>query len=216
MKKILLFDLDGTLTDPALGITNSILYALEKMGFPRPPRAELYPFIGPPLVESFQKYCSMTAAEAEHALAVYREYFSVTGLFENEVYEGIPAALANLRAAGFSLCLATSKPEKFARQIMDHFDLAKYFDFIGGADIEGARGAKADVIGYVLAAVGAHAADALMIGDRMHDAEGAAAHGIPTVGVTWGYGSEEELRRAGAIRLARTPAEMVTIVRSVG
>ena len=90
MKKVLLFDLDGTLTDPALGITNSILYALEKMGFPKPPRRALYPFIGPPLVESFQKYCSMTEAEAQRALALYREYFSVTGLFENEVYEGIP------------------------------------------------------------------------------------------------------------------------------
>lgn len=216
MLTTVLFDLDGTLTDPGLGITNSILYALDKMGFPKPPREDLYPFIGPPLTESFQKYCGMTAEQAEEALRVYREYFSVTGLFENSVYDGIPEMLDSLRKAGLRLCLATSKPEVYARRIVERFDLARCLDFVGGATLTGERNAKADVIAYVLAETGTPAGQTVMVGDRRHDAEGAAAHGIPCIGVLWGYGDETELRAAGAAQIASDPGELARLILAAG
>lgn len=216
MKTTILFDLDGTLTDPGLGITNSVMYALRKLGYEVPAREKLYKYIGPPLSDSFREDYGMTAQQAQHAIDVYREYFSVTGLFENEVYPGIPEMLADLRANGKKLLLATSKPEKFARRIMEHFDLAKYFDFIGGADLAGTRGTKDRVIGYVLRETGTDAADCVMVGDRLHDAEGAATFGIPTVGVLWGYGSEEELRSAGCAGIAEDAGELVRLCRTIG
>ena len=212
MPTTILFDLDGTLTDPGLGITNSILYALGKMGFPKPPRENLYPFIGPPLTESFQKYCGMTAAQAEEALRLYREYFSVTGLFENSVYDGIPEMLASLRNAELRLCLATSKPEVYARRIVERFDLVPYLDFVGGATLSGERNAKADVIAYVLNETGTAADQTIMVGDRRHDVEGAAVHRIPAIGVLWGYGDETELRTAGAAQIASDPGELARLI----
>ena len=212
MPTTILFDLDGTLTDPGLGITNSILYALGKMNFPKPPRENLYPFIGPPLTESFQKYCGMTAAQAEEALRFYREYFSVTGLFENSVYDGIPEMLASLRNAELRLCLATSKPEIYARRIVERFDLAPYLDFVGGAALSGERNAKADVIAYVLNETGTAADQTIMVGDRRHDVEGAAVHRIPAIGVLWGYGDETELRTAGAAQIASDPGELARLI----
>jgi len=212
MPTTILFDLDGTLTDPGLGITNSILYALGKMGFPKPPRENLYPFIGPPLTESFQKYCGMTAAQAEEALRLYREYFSVTGLFENSVYDGIPEMLASLRNAELRLCLATSKPEIYARRIVERFDLAPYLDFVGGATLSGERNAKADVIAYVLNETGTAADQTIMVGDRRHDVEGAAVHRSPAIGVLWGYGDETELRTAGAAQIASDPGELARLI----
>lgn len=212
MPTTILFDLDGTLTDPGLGITNSILYALDKMSFPKPPRENLYPFIGPPLTESFQKYCGMTAAQAEEALRLYREYFSVTGLFENSVYDGIPEMLASLRKAELRLCLATSKPEIYARRIVERFDLAPYLDFVGGATLSGERNAKADVIAYVLNETGTAADQTIMVGDRRHDVEGAAVHRIPAIGVLWGYGDETELRTAGAAQIASDPGELARLI----
>lgn len=144
-----LFDLDGTLTDPALGITNSIMYALDKMGREIPPRESLYSFIGPPLVQSFQSL-GMTKDEAETALRTYREYFSVKGLFENKVYDGIPEALETLSNAGVKIILATSKPELYAAQILEHFSLDKYFTSVCGASMDEKRVDKADVIKYAL------------------------------------------------------------------
>lgn len=216
MKTTILFDLDGTLTDPGLGITNSVMYALEKLGYEVPAREKLYKYIGPPLSDSFRADYGMTQQQAQHAIDVYREYFSVTGLFENEVYPGIPEMLETLRAGGKKLLLATSKPEKFARRIMEHFDLAKYFDFIGGADLAGTRGTKDRVIEYVLRETGTDAADCVMVGDRLHDAEGAARFGIPTVGVLWGYGSEEELRSAGCVGIAKDTEELVQLCCTIG
>lgn len=216
MKTTILFDLDGTLTDPGLGITNSVMYALEKLGYEVPAREKLYKYIGPPLSDSFRADYGMTQQQAQHAIDVYREYFSVTGLFENEVYPGIPEMLETLRTGGKKLLLATSKPEKFARRIMEHFDLAKYFAFIGGADLAGTRGTKDRVIEYVLRETGTDAADCVMVGDRLHDAEGAAKFGIPTVGVLWGYGSEEELRSAGCVGIAKTAEELVQLCCTIG
>lgn len=209
MRDIILFDLDGTLTDPALGITNSILHALEKMGRDLPPRESLYRFIGPPLVPAFQEFLGMTEEEANRALTLYREYFSVNGLFENTPYDCIGDALAQLKNAGCTLVLATSKPEKFALRILEHFDLAQYFTLICGASMDAERNTKDAVIGYALVKLGfPDVSRVVMIGDRHHDAEGAAVFGIPTVGVLWGYGSRDELEQAGAERIVSSVSEM--------
>lgn len=211
-----LFDLDGTLTDPALGITNSIIYALEKMGREIPPRESLYSFIGPPLIQSFQSL-DMTKEEAERALQIYREYFSVKGLFENTVYDGIPNALSQLNDCGIKLLLATSKPELYAKQIIEHFGLDKYFTAIYGASMDEKRVDKADVIRYAAKSAGiANLNKAVMIGDRMHDILGAKKNGIVSIGVLWGYGSEDELKEAGADYIVGTLSEMVSAVITVG
>lgn len=207
--RAVLLDLDGTLTDPGMGITNSILYALREMGREAMPRESLYRFIGPPLRESFERFCGMSEAESEEALRLYRVYFADRGLFENEVYPGIREMLAALHAAGIPLVLATSKPEIYARKILSHFALSEYFSFIGGSELSGERVRKADVIAYCLRAIGVgeseNRSDFLMIGDRMHDIEGAHAHGIQAVGVLWGYGSAAEMAEAGADETAASP-----------
>ena len=209
MTDYLFFDLDGTLTDPFRGISNSILHALDRMGREKPERAFLRRFIGPPLVPAFREYLGMTAEEAEEALGYYREYFSVTGLFENEVYPGIPEALRALRGSGFVLCVATSKPEPFARRILEHFSLAEHFAEICSATLDGVRGTKAQVLRELSDRLHAEEGSRfIMIGDRLHDAEGAREVGIETVGVLWGYGSREELTGAGCVLLAERPEEL--------
>ena len=213
MRDIIFFDLDGTLTDPALGITNSILHALARMGRELPVRESLYRFIGPPLVPAFQEFLGMTEEEAQRALVLYREYFSVTGLFENTVYGGIADALEKLKHAGCTLVLATSKPEQFAVRILGHFDLARYFTLICGASMDEKRNTKDAVIGYALEKLGQpDKSRVIMVGDRHHDVEGAAKFGIPTVGVLWGYGSRDELTDAGAAWLAADVGEMVQML----
>lgn len=203
----ILFDLDGTLTDPGLGITNSILYALDKMGIPKPPREELYAFIGPPLKEMLMVRFGLSDVQGEDALRFYREYFSVDGLFENRVYAGIPELLAALQGAGKQLIVATSKPEIFTLRILERFDLARYFDFVAGSTLDGSRVHKDDVIAYALEQCGlTHPKDEIiMIGDRKFDVEGAKANNLSCIGVTYGYGSKEELEEAGAIATADTP-----------
>ena len=192
----ILFDLDGTLTDPGLGITNSILYALDKMNIPQPPREDLYEFIGPPLKEMLMMRFNLSDAQGEEALRCYREYFSVDGLFENKVYAGIPELLHALRAAGKKLILATSKPETFTLRILERFDLARYFDFVAGSTLDGSRVHKDDVIAYALKSCG-FSGETAMVGDRKYDVEGAKAHNLPCIGVTYGYGSRAELEAAG-------------------
>lgn len=208
----ILFDLDGTLTESGTGIMNSVRYALTKMGFPIPPQSVLRTFVGPPLTEAFREHCGMTEAEAEEAIRCYREYYAERGLFENAVYDGVPEMLADLAAMGERLVLATSKPEHFAQKIMAHFDLDRYFTYIGGALTDGSRKEKAEVIAYVLEATGADPARCLMIGDRCYDVLGAKAFGIPTLGVLWGYGSKEELTEAGASYLAAHPGEIKEMI----
>lgn len=208
-KEFIFFDLDGTLTDPALGITNSLMHAMRKLGLPEASREELYKFIGPPLVEMMMQEFGFTKEKATEGLALYREYFSVKGLFENEVYPGIPELLASLQNAGYKLVLATSKPEKFARQILEHFDLAKYFYFIGGSDMAETRSTKEAVIEYDLAAIGNPDPSAcIMVGDRKYDVIGARAYGMDCIGVLFGYGSREELADANAAYVAETVAEL--------
>ena len=173
---IILFDLDGTLTDSAPGILNSVRYACRKLGLPIPGEETPRRFLGPPLIASF------------------REYFPTKGLFENEVYPGVPALLADLKAAGKTVILATSKPEAFARRIMEHFDLARYCDFICGATLDETRTDKAEVIAYALETAGiTDKSRAVMVGDREHDVLGAKKNGLPCIGAVYGYGTAEEL-----------------------
>lgn len=212
-KKIILFDLDGTLTDPGMGITNSVMYALNRYGIEVFDRTELYKFIGPPLSESFERFYGFSKEESYRAVDVYREYFSVKGLFENEVYDGIEELLKILKAQGKVICLATSKPEKFAKQILEHFHLDSYFTLIVGSLMNGERTNKAEVIEWVLHCLDEHS-DAwskeqiVMIGDREHDVIGAHKNGLQVIGVLFGYGDEEELKSAGADEIAGSVDEL--------
>ena len=207
-----LFDLDGTLTDPGIGITNSVMYALEKFGIHIEDRTELYSFIGPPLGESFRRQFGFSEEQARRAVEYYREYFRPKGIFENIVYEGIPELLQGLRENHVTVALATSKPYEFAVRILEHFDLAKYFDFVGGATMDGRISRKTDVIAHLLEEFGSvDKASVLMIGDRAQAIEGAKANGLHSAGVLWGYGSAEELRGAGADCLAAEPQELLHI-----
>lgn len=202
IKQYILFDLDGTLTDPSLGITNSVMYALRALGEPIEERAFYYRFIGPPLLHSFAYYCGFSAERAREALRLYREYFSEKGIFENKVYDGMPTLLADLSHAGYRLAVATSKPEVFAKQILEHFNMARWFSFIGGADLEETRATKDAVIAYTLANLGCPLPDAcIMVGDRKYDIEGAGKNGMEAIGVLYGYGSRAELAEAGAIEI---------------
>ena len=216
MKQYLLFDLDGTLTDPMVGITSSVQYALEKFGIHVRYLKELIPFIGPPLAESFQKFYGFSKEDAEKAIQYYREYYAPKGIFENEVYEGIPEMLAHLTEAGFTLLVATSKPTVFARKVLKHFGMEDYFSFVGGSELDGSRTKKAEVISYILKTCGIEAKEAIMIGDRRHDIEGGKACGLESVGVLYGYGTEQELTEAGADHIIRTGAELEDYLRNQG
>lgn len=205
----ILFDLDGTLTDPGIGITNAVMYALGKFGITVDDRRELYKFIGPPLWESFERFYGFSEAEAKTAVGYYREHYSVTGLFENTVYDGMDALLAALENRKITLAVATSKPEVFAEQVLEYFDLAKYFTFIGGSELDGTRVKKDEVIRYVLENCGVtELSSAVMVGDREHDIIGSNKAGIASVGVLYGYGSKSELENAGAGYIAETLADL--------
>lgn len=205
-KDIFLFDLDGTLTDPMLGITKSVQYALRHYGIIVEDLSLLTPFIGPPLVDSFMRFYSFSRERAREAVSVYREYFAETGIFENEEILGIRGMLERLQGEGKRLFVATSKPEVFARRVVEFFALEKYFVFVGGADMDETRVKKGDVIRYVLEEAGVEGDEdkqrVVMIGDREHDILGAKENGIRSVGVLFGYGSREELEMAGADRIA--------------
>ena len=213
MYQYILFDLDGTLTDPGLGITNSVMHALKKFDIDIPDRAALYKFIGPPLQESFEKYYGFSNEKSELAIQYYREYFKVSGLYENEVYDGIEELLKNLKAQNKSVILATSKPEVFAVEILKHFQLDKYFDFIAGATMDETRVKKADVISYALDSCKiSDLSAAIMIGDREHDILGAKQIGLDSIGVLFGYGSREELEAAGATYIASNVADILKYI----
>ena len=213
MYKYILFDLDGTLTDPGIGITNAVMYALKKFNIEVPDRSELYKFIGPPLLESFEKFYGMSGEESQRALEYYREYFKPYGLYENTVYDGIEELLVALKAQDKKLILATSKPEPFAVEILRHFGLDKYFDFIAGATMDEKRVKKADVIAYALESCGiTDLFSAIMIGDREHDVLGAKEVGLESIGVLYGYGDLPELESAGATYIAENPGDILKIV----
>lgn len=204
----LLFDLDGTLTDPFEGITRSVEYALNAFGIEVEDRRTLAPFIGPPLVESLTERYGFTMEDAVAAVAKYREYFAVKGLYENELFEGIPELLRDCRKAGYKISMATSKPTHYAKIIAEHFDIAHYFDAIHGSSLDGSRITKSSVVAEAVREEGIDPERALMIGDRRHDVEGAREHGIKTVGVLYGYGSLEEHTAAGAAYIAKDLDEL--------
>ncbi len=211
----ILFDLDGTLTDPGVGITKSVEYALNRYGITVSDRTELYPFIGPPLVDSFQKYYGFSKEKSIDAVEVYREYFRAKGMFENEVYPGIPELLKTLKQAGKTLLVASSKPEEFVLTILRHFGLLEYFDFVGGAAMDESRAKKEDVLKYVLQqAKVTDPSTAIMVGDRKFDVHGAHAFGLDAIAVTYGYGSVEELTAAKPEYLADSPARIRDVLLS--
>lgn len=220
MYDTILFDLDGTLTDPGEGVTNSVAYALEKRGIHVADHRELYCFIGPPLHVSFQTFYGFTAEEATHAIVDYREYYRDRGIYENVVYDGMEDVLRTLQAAGKTLAVATSKPEVFARRVLEHFHLNGYFDVIAGASMDTSRTAKSDIITYALAELTAKAGKApdpkktLMIGDRSHDIHGAANNGLDSMGILYGYGDRAEMEEAQATYIAETVADILPIALS--
>ena len=188
-----LFDLDGTLTDPREGITRSIQYGLSKMGIDEPDLTQLEHFIGPPLLQAFMATYGFDEAKAWEAMGFYRERFAVTGLYENEVFEGVTPLLETLVAQGRQLFIATSKPQVYAREIARHFDFAKHFKVIYGSELDGTRTNKVELIRHLMAEQGLNPAHTLMIGDRKHDLIGARDNGLDAAAVGYGFGSFEEL-----------------------
>lgn len=213
MYDYILFDLDGTLTDPEIGITNGVMYALEKFGIKVSDRKELYCFIGPPLVDAFMKYYGFSNEDALQAVVYYREFFSVTGIYQNEIYSGVEDMLKQLKNAGKTLILATSKPQKFAEIVLDYFNIAKCFDCVVGATFDGKLNYKADVIAVALERGGVTDKNkSIMIGDRHHDIDGAKQNGLKSMGVLYGFGDIDELQTAGADYIAESPQEICKIL----
>lgn len=212
MKQYLLFDLDGTLTDPKVGITTCVQYALQSFGIDEPDLDKLTPFIGPPLKESFMEFYNMSPEQAEAAVEKYRERFKDTGIFENRLYEGIPEMLKALNAKGMHLAVASSKPEVFVKRILEHFNILKYFKVIVGSELDGTRSNKDEVVAEALhrlfGDMEIERDKVFMIGDRRFDVEGARAMGVESVGVTYGYGSLEELKGAKADYVVRSVEEL--------
>lgn len=204
--KAIFFDLDGTLTDSCPGILNSVTYALKKLGEEVPPRNELLSFVGPPLIDEFKNKFKFSQEKAEEAVRLFRENFRDKGIFENTPYNGIKEVLAKLKTAGYVLVIATSKPEEFAIRIAKHFELDKYFELICGSTFDETRNKKHQVIKYAIERLNESydipVNEILMVGDRHHDIDGAKLNGIDSMGVLYGYGSEEELRTAGAEYIA--------------
>ena len=213
MKKTILFDLDGTLTDSGEGIINCATLALRHFGLPIPSYADMRTFVGPPLRDSFIRF-GVPADQADEAIRVYRSRYIPTGMFENTPYPGIRELLEALRAEGYTLYVATSKPEEMSVTILEKFDLAKYFHRICGASIDSSRSTKDAVIAYLLESSGAKE-DMVMVGDTKYDILGAKAHGIPAIGVGWGYGKVEEMEEAGAVGIAKTMDELIGLIRGM-
>ncbi|MBP3881392.1 MAG: HAD-IA family hydrolase [Lachnospiraceae bacterium] len=214
MYQYLLFDLDGTLTDPKEGITKSVQHALRHFGIEVEDPDTLTPYIGPPLIPSFMEFHGLSREQAEEALMVYRERFSTVGLFENEVLEGVPEMLRSLKEKRRFVAVASSKPEEYVRRILDHFDLLQFFDEVVGASMDEKRSAKKDIIEEALLRMGKASGDKsiLMIGDRKHDVEGARLCNLDSLGVYTGFAPEGELEEAGATYVFHTIGEMAAFL----
>ena len=209
------FDLDGTLTDPAQGITNSFIHALKYFGREIPSYEELCNLIGPPLPYSFETILGFPKEKVMEAVTKYRQYFATKGLYENSVYPGIPELLQTLKANGKHLVVATSKPEEYSIKIIEHFGLSKYFDYVCGSLMDESRSKKSEVISYALQRCGLNESDkerVLMVGDRHHDIEGAQQNGLKSCGVLFGYGSRTELEDAGADYIAEDINELSEVI----
>lgn len=206
------FDLDGTIVNSEKGVTQCVVYALEKFGIEEKDREKLLNFLGPPLVDSFMKYYGFDKAKAEQAVAYYRERYAPIGIHENEVYEGIPELLRALKNSGKRVFVATSKPEKFAKEILAELGLDTLFDGIYGSTFDESRSTKDLVLKYAIDESRSDKESSVMIGDRFHDAEGAIVNGIKCIGVTYGFGAREELLGAGADRVAENALELEKIL----
>lgn len=205
----ILFDLDGTITDSAPGITSSLAWMFEKLELPIPSAAELLAYVGPPLLDSFRDFAGFSESESWEALELYRSHYLDRGLYDSSVYLGMPEVLAEVGASRLPMSLATSKPETPATLILGHFDLAKHFDVIAGASDDESRSSKADVVADALrrlALAGADVSRPVLVGDREHDVHGAAANGVPTIFVEWGYGAVHE--QVGSHSVVSTTAEL--------
>jgi phosphoglycolate phosphatase len=211
MVDTVLFDLDGTLTDSFEGIANSIIYALGKLGLPLPSREALVPFMGPPLRVGLRRL-GVAGEDMERAVVLYREYYAEKGLFENAVYPGMPETLETLKTGGKRLAVATSKAAKYAVVILEHFGLLPYFEFVAGAEMDGSRSHKTEVIRHALETLGANPASTVMVGDRDNDIIGARDAGLRAVAVLYGYGPREELEAAGADVFAMTPKDILRYI----
>lgn len=213
MQKNLLFDLDGTLTDPSDGITRCYIHALRALGREPPKAAELERHIGPPMRTVLAELLgTQDTDEVETGVRIYRERFSTVGLFENTPYPGIAEALAQLRSRGYRLYVCTSKPEVYAVRILEHFQMADYFQHIYGCELDGARGEKTELLAYLLERESIEPSRAVMIGDRLHDVRAAKANGVRSVGVLYGFGSAAELERAGADVLCAGVSDLPAVI----
>ena len=208
--KAIFFDLDGTLTDSGEGIMNCAELALRHFGIPVPSRNQMRVFVGPPLDQTFIQF-GVPADKTDEAIEVFRSRYRTVGKFENFPYPGIREALQTLKAQGHRLFVATSKPEVLANEVLGHFELTDFFEQIAGATLDGSRSHKADVITYLLGLTG-DVGQTVMVGDTAFDVTGAAAHGIPTIGVSWGYGEVADMEKAGAVAVAHTMEELVTLL----
>ncbi|MCH5265404.1 MAG: HAD family hydrolase [Lachnospiraceae bacterium] len=213
MTQNILFDLDGTLTDSGGGIIHSVQYALKKYGISIQDQEKLRAFIGPPLYQSFEMYCGFSPEKATEAVSFYREYYREKGMYENVPYEGIIEMLKSLKKAGRRLFVATSKPEVFARDILQYLEMSGYFDYIAGSNMDGTGSEKCEVIQYAMKAGGVQEPSrTIMVGDRRHDIIGAKQAGVASLGVLYGYGDREELVEAGASLLAENVTEAKEIL----
>lgn len=210
----ILFDLDGTLTNSAEGIVNSVKYAMQRLGRPLPPDVELPRFIGPPLADSFKQVCALPDADIPHAIAVFREYFAEKGMFENELYPGIRRLLPELRRTGHRLFVATNKLEHFAVKILEHFEVLEHFTAVAGSQLDGPAQDKGGIIRRLVGAHGILPASAVMVGDREHDMLGARQNGMASIGVLYGFGTRQELTDAGAGHLASSVKKLGAILLS--
>jgi phosphoglycolate phosphatase len=208
--KSILFDLDGTLTDSGPGITRCAALALDAVGISHPPKEELGVFVGPPLVVSFTRF-GVPADQVEEAIRIFRVHYNAGGKFENTPYDGIGELLGRLKEEGFRIYVATSKPEGTAKEVLERFALTGYFDEICGATLDHSRENKDAVIDHLLHKIGG-AGRPVMVGDTVFDVQGAARFGIPCIGVTWGYGQEQDMRDAGAVGIARTMEELYDLL----
>jgi phosphoglycolate phosphatase len=205
-----LFDLDGTITKSDRGIYNALAYTMQQHNLPPIPQKEKHLFIGPPLHSSFMNIFHVSMEEADSMVHTYREYYSAKGKFESELYEGIPTLLKELKKAGYTVALATSKIITFVNEILNHFDIYNYFDVISGADLSAESSDKSLIIHNALTRCGVtDKAQAVMVGDRLYDIQGAKNNGIDSIGVLYGYGSREELKTAGATHLAETVSALL-------